>query len=535
MTDFKHAKRNRKWDTSFTILLLVLLLLCTNFLISKINYSIDLTTEQKYSLSLETVSRLNRITEPIDIIITIPESNNLPKVIQKLLFDLNLILESYQKARSNKIRIHRINIDSALTSSNLINKFNLVERNEICAYSETGKKKLIFKYKEPEGINILDRENIFRSKDSLAREKIWESGFYDTWTEGANGIMEPSEFLGEEVILRSILEITATSKQQHVAYFSRGHGEGSPSDINPIKGFSELRSILENQNIKVSTIDISTISQMPSNAKLLFITDPRGTFQDKEISVISDYINRENGNLIIAFDPSEEISTMGKPAFGFRTLLKQWGIRCHDMLIHDPIKNNFDVFTGDYSLKTYSREKSHRVVNKLRDGAYSVQSSRLRPVEKITSEIKDLITSEILFSRRSSWALSSWINRTIPPILNDLLDLKGPVPVIALSEIDKGQKNDLNSRKGKVAVMGSSSILTNKRLKENTGNRFLTKNIINWMIEERAMLDIEPKSISTYNINLNEREYVNLLYALSVIPISTALIGLFVGWLRKEL
>ena len=84
-------------------------------------------------------------------------------------------------------------------------------------------------------------------------------------------------------------------------------------------------SILENQNIKVSTIDISTINQMPSNAKLLFITDPRGTFQDKEISVISDYINRENGNLLIALNPSEEISTMGKPAFGFRTLLKQWG------------------------------------------------------------------------------------------------------------------------------------------------------------------------------------------------------------------
>ena len=155
-------------------------------------------------------------------------------------------------------------------------------------------------------------------------------------------------------------------------------------------------------------------------------------------------------------------------------------------------------------------------------------------MEKITSEIKNLITSEILFSRRSSWALSSWIYRTFPPIINDLLDLKGPVPVIALSEINKTE-DDLNSRKGKVVVMGSSSILTNKRLKENTGNRFLTKNIINWMTEEKEMLDIEPKSISTYNINLNEKEYIKLLYTLSVIPISVGIMGLFVGWLRKEL
>ena len=535
MTDFKHAKRNKKWDKSFTILLVTLLLLCTNFFISKINYSVDLSKEKKYSLSLETVSRLNKIKDPIDLVITIPESNNLPKIVQKLLFDLNLILESYHKNSINNFRIHRINFDSALTSSNILSKFKLIERNEICAYSKSGKKKLIFKYKEPDGINILDRENIFRSKDSLAREKIWESGFYDRWTEGTNGIMEPSQFLGEEVILRSILELTASNNQQQVAYFSRGHGEGSPSDINPLKGFSELRSILENQNIKVSTIDISTIDQMPNNAKLLFITDPRGTFQDREVSVISDYINREKGNLLIAFDPSEEISTMGKPAFGFRTLLKQWGIRCHDMLIHDPKKNNFDVFTGDYSLKTYSSENSHRIVKKLRDGGYSVQSSRLRPVEKISSEINDLVTSEILFSRRGSWALSSWINRKSPPVLNDLLDLKGPVPVIALSEIDKTVKDKFISRKGKVVVLGSSTILTNKRLKENTGNRFLTKNIINWMTEEREMLEIEPKSVNTYNINLNEEEYINLLYTLSIIPISTALTGLFVSWLRKEL
>ena len=55
------------------------------------------------------------------------------------------------------------------------------------------------------------------------------------------------------------------------------------------------------------------------------------------------------------------------------------------------------------------------------------------------------------------------------------------------------------------------------------------------MTEEKEMLDIEPKSISTYNINLNEEEYVNLLYLLSIIPISIGVIGLFVSWLRKEL
>jgi len=36
-------------------------------------------------------------------------------------------------------------------------------------------------------------------------------------------------------------------------------------------------------------------------------------------------------------------------------------------------------------------------------------------------------------------------------------------------------------------------------------------------------------------LTLNKPELENLMYALSVVPITIALIGLFVGWLRKEL
>lgn len=534
--DFKQSKRNKKLDSLLTVILLTTFLLCLNFILSGINYSIDLTNDSKYSLSPETISKLNKITKPVEIIITIPENNKQPKIIQKLLHDLTLILESFQNLRlKNKIRVHKINLDSALSTSALINKYKLTERNQILAITPSGKKRLIFKYEEIEGSNILDKNNLFRSKDSLARETVWSSGFYGKWKENSSGVMEPTEFRGEEVILQSIIEVGTLSNERRVAYFTRGHGEGSPSDINPIKGFSELRTILEEQNIKVSTIDLSIIEKIPSDAKLIIVTAPKGTFRDQEISILRNFVNHEGGKLLVALDPVEEISSIDRPAFGLREILLEWGIRCHDMLIYDPQRQNFDIFTGDYSLRTYSKGKVHRIINKLREGRFAIQTSRVRPVESIKTKTANIETTEILFSSRESWGVSSWVNRQFPPKKNDLLDMKGPVPVVAISEINKTSIGNKFPTKGKLIVIGSSSLLTNKRLKENSGNRYLGKNMIYWLLDDDEMLEVESKKINIYTLNLTSEELSELLYLLSVIPVMVALIGTFVGWLRKEL
>ena len=101
--------------------------------------------------------------------------------------------------------------------------------------------------------------------------------------------------------------------------------------MDPNSGYSELRSMLENRNTIVSSIDLGTIEKMPRDAKMLIIANPKGIFQDKEISVIRNFINHDNGSLLVTLDPSEEIAIIDKPAFGLRELLKQWGIRCHDI------------------------------------------------------------------------------------------------------------------------------------------------------------------------------------------------------------
>ena len=109
--------------------------------------------------------------------------------------------------------------------------------------------------------------------------------------------------------------------------------------------------------------------------------------------------------------------------------------------------------------------------------------------------------------------------------------MEGPVPVIVTSEYD----NNGYSSRGRMVVLGSSKIFTNKRLKENSGNRILCNNLLYWMLEERELLEIKPKKVNLYSLNVNKSDYTKLLYSLGLIPFTIALLGAFVSWLRKEL
>ena len=140
--DFKQSKRNKKRETWITIGLLISLFTGINFLISKINHTIDLSENSNYTLSDETKIRLGKMTTQVDIIITIPNNNKQPKIIQKLLHDLDLILNAFKYNNSKqKISVYKVDIDAARNSTKIIQKYNLTERNVILAITPSGQKK----------------------------------------------------------------------------------------------------------------------------------------------------------------------------------------------------------------------------------------------------------------------------------------------------------------------------------------------------------------------------------------------------------
>ena len=535
--DFKYAKRNRRLDLWIIVTLLFTFSFGLNFIISRLDTQLDLSAGKKFSLSRESMALLNRMEQPVDIVITIPENSRMPKIMQRFMHDLELLLDAFERADTPyPIRVHRVDVYAPRKNKDILDKYKISKPNLLIAAAQKNGNRILFRYKEENGVNPYNSSQAFRSAESLARQAIWEAGFYSDWKEVKNGILEPGKFRGEETLLKSILELAIPSKNRKVIYFTRGHGEASPEDLDPRLGNSVLRGLIEDRNIGVSTLDLGTIERMPDDSIALIISGPKSFFQDKEIAMIRNFINQDKGCLLVAIDPVEEIALTDRPAFGLRPLLKEWGLRCHDMLIYDPKRENFDLFSGSYFLRTYQRETPHPLVKNLMNEGFSILADRCRPVEIDPSLDSAFINHELIFSSRESWALSSWTERNIPPEKNPLLDLAGPVPVVSLSvpNPSKAAQTGLASA-GKMIVLGSSSILSNEKLRSGAGNQALARNIIYWMDQNDGMLDVPPRILQSYSITMSDEQFDLVFYYFASIPAVVLFLGVFVSWLRKEL
>ena len=162
----------------------------------------------------------------------------------------------------------------------------------------------------------------------------------------------------KKLFFRALLGVTRDRKGPNVIYFTRGHGEGSPSDANRDHGFSEMQKFLESRNLKVSSLAPDPNARIPEDAALVVVTSPQVPFRAQEVARLRTFLSERQGSLMLLIDPIVDLSIDSSPAFGFRPLLKEWGLRCHDMLVHDPDHLKIRrIFSGDYSLRTYSQRR----------------------------------------------------------------------------------------------------------------------------------------------------------------------------------
>jgi len=204
------------------------------------------------------------------------------------------------------------------------------------------------------------------------------------------------------------------------------------------------------------------------------------------------------------------------------------------MLIHDENRENYDIFSNSYFVRTFPKSFEHKLTQNIISNGFVIQAGKCRPIEK--THHNDLFkTKELLYSSSSSYAISNWSNRATPIKRNPLLDLNGPVPIFAISELSLlGSQSTNISSSAKLAALGSSEIFNNAKLSSSTGNQALASNVIYWLTDQEELLDIDPRTVNSYSISLSKQDFTKLTYSLSLIPISVLLMGLFMSWLRKE-
>ena len=536
--DFKEAKKNQRLHTWILVLLLSSLFLGLNYLVSKIEGGIDLTRDNQFTLSRETVAWLQKVDRPTDIIITIRQSNEQPRIIQRLLLDLKILLNAFQSCDSvYPVNVHYININPLSKNKELIERYQLEDPNKIIVASYFGqviRKKVLFNLKESPSTFAKNSIQAYDAKESLARDAVINSNFYTDWKNGSRNALVPTTFNGEEVILQGILSVSREAKGPNTVYFTTGHGENDPSDVSRENGYSQFQSVLESHNLIVKKLSSDPNTLIPEDAALVVIASPQVAFRKQEVSRLRSFMLERNGNLLILVDPVKNLLSDTPTAFGLRALLNDWNLRCHDMIINDPDISKFDLFTGDYSIRTFEKGNSHNMIKPINELGLSIFTGSMRPVEQEKSSLIKVNVDNLFYSSKSSWAVGNWLNRKKPYKYDRNIDRSGPVPVAALSErIDNNMFNDTRNS-GKLAVFGSSKFFTNRILKENAGNMMLLRNLIHWFSEEDELLKLKPRIRDYFTMKLSQEQFEKILLSLISIPFAIGILGLVVKWLRLD-
>ena len=489
--DFRRVNRWRRLNSALQFVLCLALLGAVNYLGSRYFERRDLTEDRKFSLAPETEAYLSTITDPVEIYVILPEiesddtSRRLSRDLQKLLANIELVsrTEGAGNISTEFIDVFR----ERNRAREIMGRHGVTSQNSILVVSGDRMKQISL-------------DSLYEIEDGKMRAFRGESGF-----------------------LSAILQVTRQSDKK--VYFLKGQGEYDLSSVDPLNGLSRLDSFLRERGFLVESIDPSNFGRIPEDAGAVVIVAPTSRYREREISLLRDYLDRENGSVIALLEPGEET--------GLEKLALEWGIRIDDRIVVD-VGSDFQSATGDLIIRDFSE---HPVTDFIRNLDVTVLFGLPRPIlpDPDASRSPDTLKVEsLLLTSSKSWAESD-LRPGTDISFDEGEDLQGPVPIGVASrrEADTAFDFTLSAvQGGRFAVIGNADFVTNSRL-DAFGNRLLFLSALNWGMDMGEEIRIPPKDVQNYLIVMSESELRQLLFQLMIPAGLLTLAGIVVALIRR--
>ncbi|WP_434132231.1 GldG family protein [Methylocaldum sp. GT1BB] len=327
----------------------------------------------------------------------------------------------------------------------------------------------------------------------------------------------------EEATLTNALQRLAVAKERHVV-FLEGHGERSPQG-QANHDLGQFGEELERKGITVSMVNLAVTPDIPDNTNVLVLAGPRANFLPGEITLVQNYV-KNGGNLLWLTDPGE--------LHGLDPLAQQLGIKFLPGTVVDastqlfgiddptfalvaeypahPITFNFQTMTlfpaataldksadGDFQreplLSTLARSwtETGAIEGKIQfDADKGERKGPLQIGYTLTREIKPTDKTEPAASASKSEAKPS----EAKPNEGSKAEQAGQPEAGAAK--DAGEKPS----EQRIVVIGDGDFLSNAFL-GNGGNLDLGLNIVHWLSQNEALINIPAKTAPDRKLELS--------------------------------
>ncbi len=318
-----------------------------------------------------------------------------------------------------------------------------------------------------------------------------------------------THFSGEQLFTSAIVAVTE-GRQTKVG-FVIGHGEHKTSDAGGQWGYSKFANILQQKGLILHDVSLAGTNSVPADCRLLIIAGPRTPYGGGELNKLREFVGT-GGSLLTLFN--------------FYSLQRPIGL--------DKFLADYDFEIGLNQVSDSKNEQSGQ------GGLLLIDNLGSHPITKpiLDSRLHMLLPRSVGFSEAendesptvSILAHSSDAGQAVGQIQGNKgsIEKKGEIPLIAAKlHENKGQSP------ARIVVAGDSLFLGNSAI-EAGANRDFASLAVNWLLEREHLLEIAPRPVTEYRINLTHAEMTSITWLLLlVLPGGTLGLGLL--WWRRQM
>lgn len=487
---FVQSYRAVRWLRTLNLVLQAVLVLTffagLNYVAKNHAWRFDLTKQQKYSLSPETLSYIRNLQRPVHIIMTLsPESEN-PEV--------KGLIDEYVYATEER--------GTGQITKELLDVYQNRKRSE-----ELG----------------VEQADILMLVSGTRRRVVTINELY-TMKE-----KKRHTFHGEQVLTAAILDVSTPVRQK--IYFIDGHSELRIDDADAQRGLSALREALKLRNFEVDSVNLTVARGIPNDTSLLVCVRPRSSFSKAEQELLRQHLAANAGRLLLFLEPGQSAA-----ALGLEDLLLDWGVLVQNDVIVDPEPANV-AENGDLLVWAFPEHPITKTMHEYKQPLRLGLSRTVMPDPGRTIG-GGLNTVTLAATSKSAWGERDFRSASKYDPGIDTRPLPGMDPpdrlglVVASERLAVRDNLPFSVRGGKLVVFGTGDLPANSRIDQ--GNFAIFLNAVNWAVDRDRQLSIPARPVERFQLSLSAADFTKLRYTLLLaLPGGAMLLGLLVYWTRR--
>ena len=294
-------------------------------------------------------------------------------------------------------------------------------------------------------------------------------------------------------------------------YFLTGHGERS-LDASDQTGYQNAKTALEAKNYSVSTLNLLSENNIPTDAKVIVIAGATNPISTNEMALFQEYIAK-GGAIIILEEPLPLTNIGNNPDPLSDYLAKNLGITLNNDIVLDTTSPQANIAVG----ATYG---SHPITQKLAGLVSFFPTARSLTINgTATTSVKELVATS-----QASWGETDFTNQSAS--FDPEKDFEGPLTLAAA-----GTDSNTNAR---LVVFGDADFASDAAFQEYAnGDLFI--NSVDWAAGEERMINLSSPQPITRTLNAPKTSTLVLL-GFSMICLIPGLIvgGGITSWLIRK-